>query len=54
MEKTAKAKYKLTVTHEFAAAHTIHGYDGPCSRPHGHNWEVETKAYTYELNEIGI
>ncbi len=26
---------------DIAAAHHLPGYDGPCSRPHGHNWSLE-------------
>ena len=39
---------------EFSAAHHIRGYDGECSRPHGHNFKVEIEAQTPGLNSIGI
>ena len=26
---------------DIAAAHHLPGYDGPCARPHGHNWSLE-------------
>lgn len=39
---------------EFAAAHHIRGYDGECSRPHGHNFKVEVEATTPRLNKLGI
>ncbi len=39
---------------EFCAAHHIRGYDGDCSRPHGHNFKVEVEATVPTLNKIGI
>jgi 6-pyruvoyltetrahydropterin/6-carboxytetrahydropterin synthase len=30
----------LTVDFEFAAAHRLPRYDGPCSRMHGHNYKL--------------
>ena len=46
--------FSVRVLVEFAAAHHIRGYDGECSRPHGHNWKVEVEAATAQLNSIGI
>ena len=46
--------YLVKIFVEFAAAHRIHGYDGDCSRPHGHNFKVEVHATTPKLNEIGL
>lgn len=39
---------------EFSAAHHIRGYNGDCSRPHGHNFKVEVEASVATLNQIGI
>jgi len=33
--------YEIYVKDHFAAAHSLKGYDGNCSRIHGHNWIVE-------------
>jgi len=48
------AKYTLKVVADFAAAHTLRGYPGACSRMHGHNWKVEAEVIATELNEIGM
>ena len=47
-------KFGVKIQIEFAAAHHIRGYDGECSRPHGHNFKVEVEASTPVLNEIGL
>jgi len=47
------AYYIKTVT-DFAAAHSLRGYDGACQRLHGHNWKIEVEAKSDTLNEIGI
>ena len=31
-------------TFSFAAAHSLPGYDGPCSRLHGHEWVMEVEV----------
>ncbi len=46
--------FGVKVTLEFAAAHHIRGYDGECSRPHGHNFKVEVEATTASINDIGL
>jgi len=46
--------YTLKVQADFSAAHILHGYDGPCSRLHGHNWKVEVHVETTELDNIGM
>jgi len=46
--------YTLRVVTEFAAAHTLRGYAGSCSRMHGHNWKVEVEIRTSELDELGM
>jgi len=48
------AAYTLRVTTEFAAAHVLRGYDGPCSRVHGHNWRVEVHVRAHELDAGGM
>ena len=46
--------YTLKVTTDFASAHILRGYDGPCSRMHGHNWKVEVEARASSLDEMGM
>jgi 6-pyruvoyltetrahydropterin/6-carboxytetrahydropterin synthase len=46
--------FSVKVRAEFSAAHHIRGYDGDCSRPHGHNFKVEVEASCPGLNDIGI
>ena len=46
--------YTLRIVTDFAASHILHGYDGPCSRLHGHNWFVEVEVQAKALNDIGI
>ncbi len=48
------ALYTLKVVRDFAAAHSLRGYDGTCKRLHGHNWKVEVEVITDQLNDIGI
>ncbi|QLA16767.1 6-pyruvoyl trahydropterin synthase family protein [Desulfolutivibrio sulfoxidireducens] len=40
-EKGGQGAYLLTVTGEFAAAHCLRHYGGPCENLHGHNFAVE-------------
>jgi 6-pyruvoyltetrahydropterin/6-carboxytetrahydropterin synthase len=46
--------YTVTIETEFSAAHIIRGYDGPCSRLHGHNWKVTVEAKTNILDNLGM
>ena len=46
--------YTLKISAKFSGAHILHGYDGPCSRLHGHNWIVEVEVNASELDEIGM
>lgn len=46
--------YELTVRSAFEAAHFIDGYDGKCSRLHGHNWIVEAVVRGEELDKLGM
>lgn len=48
------AIYTLRVVTEFAAAHSLRGYEGSCSRLHGHNWKIEVEIRTRELDEVGM
>lgn len=46
--------FTVTIETEFSAAHILRGYDGPCSRPHGHNWKVIVEARSEKLDNIGM
>src|SRR5437870_3330944 len=46
--------YTLIVRTRFEAAHDIPGYQGKCSRLHGHGYRVEVEFTGKELNEIGM
>ena len=48
------ATWDLRVVTEFAAAHTLRGYPGSCSRLHGHNWKVEVEIRARTLDETGM
>ena len=46
--------YRLKVKAEFEAAHRLNGYDGKCSRLHGHNWLVEAEVEGERLDNLGL
>ena len=46
--------YELTVRSAFEAAHFIDGYNGKCSRLHGHNWIIEALVRGSELDSLGM
>ena len=46
--------FELDVVREFAAAHSLKGYNGNCSEKHGHNWSVRVFIRSEKLDEIGI
>lgn len=46
--------YELFVKTDFAAAHCLNGYEGNCSRVHGHNWTVTLFLICGELDAVGI
>ncbi len=46
--------YTVIIETEFSAAHIIRGYNGPCSRLHGHNWKVTVEAKTDVLDDLGM
>jgi 6-pyruvoyltetrahydropterin/6-carboxytetrahydropterin synthase len=48
------AKYTIKVVMDFAAAHILHGYPGPCSQLHGHNWKIEAQVVASKLDAIGM
>lgn len=47
-------RFKMKIVTDFAAAHLLRGYPGPCSRLHGHNWKVEVEVTATRLDDIGM
>jgi len=48
------ARYTVKVVTDFAAAHSLRGYEGDCARVHGHNWKVEIEASATSLDTVGM
>ncbi len=48
------ARYRMKIITDFAAAHLLRDYAGPCSRLHGHNWKVEVEVTASALDNIGM
>ncbi len=46
--------FELTVREHFDAAHTLRGYEGECSRLHGHTWDIEATVAGEELDDVGL
>ena len=46
--------YKLTLTTEFSAAHSLINYPGVCKNIHGHNWKVSMCVSINELDDLGM
>lgn len=46
--------YEIFVQDHFSSAHQLKGYDGNCSKIHGHNWIIEAYIECRKLNKIGI
>jgi 6-pyruvoyltetrahydropterin/6-carboxytetrahydropterin synthase len=44
----------MKIVTDFAAAHLLRDYPGPCSRLHGHNWKVEVEVCASALDDIGM
>jgi 6-pyruvoyltetrahydropterin/6-carboxytetrahydropterin synthase len=42
--------WKLNTEFKFDSAHSIEGYDGKCSRLHGHTYKVRITAKSHKLN----
>ncbi len=47
-------QFVLKTILDFAAAHTLKGYDGDCARLHGHNWKIEVEIIGSKINEVGM
>ena len=46
--------YEIYVKDHFSAAHSLRGYNGNCSKVHGHNWIIKAYIQCTKLNDIGI
>ncbi|MGB9613038.1 MAG: 6-carboxytetrahydropterin synthase QueD [Candidatus Margulisiibacteriota bacterium] len=46
--------FELMVEENFAAAHALRGYQGPCENLHGHTWKVQVFLRGERLNELGV
>ena len=46
--------FEVDIERDFSAAHFLRGYDGNCSKLHGHNWVVEAVVAADSLDEVGI
>jgi 6-pyruvoyltetrahydropterin/6-carboxytetrahydropterin synthase len=46
--------YRLSTQKMISAAHVLRDYEGPCSRLHGHNWNIKIEVLSDILNEIGL
>ena len=46
--------YEVAVTREFAAAHFLRDYNGPCEHIHGHNYLVEVVVRGSKLDDRGL
>lgn len=44
--------YTVRVEQHFSAAHYLSGYEGDCSRMHGHEWRVELLVSAPTLREF--
>jgi len=47
----------ITVTKRFGWAmghRLVDGYEGKCTNPHGHNYELEVTVTTEKLNDVGM
>lgn len=45
--------YRLKIESQFDAAHKLDGYEGICSKLHGHTWKVEVFVGGEKLDDIG-
>ncbi len=43
--------FEISTESQFSAAHRIEGYEGNCSRLHGHNWRVRVTVRAGEAQE---
>lgn len=46
--------FELIVETDFAAAHSLRGYQGKCESLHGHNWKVQVVLSAEKLDSLGM
>lgn len=46
--------FEIKVRDHIASAHILHGYEGPCSRLHGHTWHIEATVIGKDLDKVGL
>lgn len=46
--------YYVSVTQNFAAAHSLRNYQGKCERLHGHNYKIEVELKGQGLTKNGM
>jgi 6-pyruvoyltetrahydropterin/6-carboxytetrahydropterin synthase len=44
--------FEVDIVRSFSAAHCLRGYQGDCSKLHGHNWTVQAVISASELDAI--
>ena len=47
-------KWIVGIRLHFDSAHQLRGYEGKCSRLHGHRWEIELAIEALELDKVGM
>jgi len=46
--------FELSIKGNFAAAHSLRGYEGKCKNLHGHTWKVEVVIVSDRIDAIGM
>jgi len=46
--------FRLSSKKMISAAHVLRGYEGPCARLHGHNWNVKIDVLSMKLDDVGL
>ncbi|MFH1009052.1 MAG: 6-carboxytetrahydropterin synthase QueD [Candidatus Latescibacterota bacterium] len=46
--------FEIAVEATFSAAHQLRGYQGSCSRLHGHNFGIRVSVTTDQLDAVGM
>ncbi len=46
--------YEIMIEDNFASAHQLKGYEGPCENLHGHTWKVQVFMTGEKLNKLGM
>ena len=52
--RRGKPMFEISAETSFSAAHQLRGYQGSCSRLHGHNWKIRVRVFCDQLDEVGI